>query len=339
MVKLGVIGAGSIGFFHVKRIKDVLHNVCVAAVSDINPENVKRVVDYTGARAIEDPYALIKDPDIDAVLVASWDPTHADYILACIEAGKRVFCEKPLANNYADCRRVVDAELKAGKRYLTLGFMRRCDKGYREVREAVREKRFGETLMIHMVHKDKEGYPEASTENSILNSCAHEIDIARFILGEEMRTIQVLTGKSSSLRSDKLKFDPIMVLMESESGVRIDVEIFINSGIGHYITCSAVAERGQITMPQPVSTQYMTEHSASTPLTDEWTIRFYDAYNTQLQAWIDSFDKPDPIGPTAFDGMMDTYTAEAGVRALFSKGIETLEAIEKPALYDGDDLI
>ena len=70
---------------------------------------------------------LIADDGVDAVLVRSWGPTHEEFVLAAIEAGKPVFCEKPLATTQEACLRIVDAEVASGRRLVQVGFMRRYD--------------------------------------------------------------------------------------------------------------------------------------------------------------------------------------------------------------------
>lgn len=102
------------------------------AVSDINEENARAAVALPGVHAevYADGHDVIKASDVDAILVTSWDPTHEEYTLAAISAGKPVFCEKPLAMSAEGCRRIVDAEMKAGRRLVQVGFMRPYDEGY-----------------------------------------------------------------------------------------------------------------------------------------------------------------------------------------------------------------
>src|SRR5579883_675804 len=99
-VRIGVIGTGNIGADHIRR----LSRVC------------------TGARALADGEQVIRDSEVDAVLVASWGPTHAGYVLESIAVGKPVFCEKPLATTAEDCLRIVEAEQAHGSRLVQVGF-------------------------------------------------------------------------------------------------------------------------------------------------------------------------------------------------------------------------
>ncbi|MZB29791.1 inositol 2-dehydrogenase, partial [Salmonella enterica subsp. enterica serovar Kentucky] len=131
-LRLGVIGAGAIGKEHIRRCTQVLQGATVVAVSDINLDNARAAVNALGLKAevYADGQDVIKAQDVDALIVTSWDPTHEAFTLGAIEAGKPVFCEKPLAMTAEGCRRIVDAEMKAGRRLVQVGFMRPYDEGY-----------------------------------------------------------------------------------------------------------------------------------------------------------------------------------------------------------------
>jgi myo-inositol 2-dehydrogenase / D-chiro-inositol 1-dehydrogenase len=112
-VRVGIIGVGVMGADHARVLALHVPGAVLQALYDADPARAKTVADETGARSVAaNPLALIRDPNIDAVLVASPDATHKELTLACIEARKPVLCEKPLAPTAAECRQVLAAETK-----------------------------------------------------------------------------------------------------------------------------------------------------------------------------------------------------------------------------------
>ena len=99
-------------------------------MTDINLEQAARVVAQLqlDAEVYPDGHALIDSPQVEAVLVTSWGPSHEAFVLAAIAAGKPVFCEKPLAVTAEGCRRIVEAEVAHGKRLVQVGFSARMTK-------------------------------------------------------------------------------------------------------------------------------------------------------------------------------------------------------------------
>src|SRR6516164_3131550 len=97
-VRVGVIGAGMIGQDHIRRITEVLSGGTVVAVTDVDAARAQSVADgWPGVAVYPAGRDLVASGHVDAVLVTSWGPTHEDHVLAAIEAGLPVFCEKPLA--------------------------------------------------------------------------------------------------------------------------------------------------------------------------------------------------------------------------------------------------
>src|SRR5438105_1703975 len=130
LVRTGVIGVGVMGAEHARLLSHVVSGSEVGAVFDVDAHRADAVAASCAARVVDDPMVLIKDDLVDAVLVASSDQTHEQFVLACLAAGKPVLCEKPLAPDVDGCLRIIAAEGEIGRRLVSVGFMRRYDPGY-----------------------------------------------------------------------------------------------------------------------------------------------------------------------------------------------------------------
>jgi myo-inositol 2-dehydrogenase/D-chiro-inositol 1-dehydrogenase len=264
---------------------------------------------------------VIADPAVDAVVVASWGPTHEQYVLAALAAGKPVFCEKPLATTREACERVLAAETARGRRLVQVGFMRRYDEAYRELRTAVHQGAIGAPLMAHMAHRNPSVPPTVTSEAAINDSAVHEIDVTRWLLGEEITSVMVLAPRRSTLASGSLQ-DPMVVMFRTESGVLVDDELGLNVRYGYDIRAEVVCETGQARLP------------TGGPVPPDWRVRFSDAYDTEFRAWIaDVAADREPAGPSSWDGYAATVVAGACVSALGAGGWVAVSLPERPALY------
>ena len=137
MLRVGIIGVGLIGGGHARRIAELTPTARLTAISDIAEEPARALAEKYGVRRETDPPRPIAADDVDAVIISSWDRTHEEYAVACVENGKYALCEKPLAASPDGCRNIMAAEIKGGRRLLDVGFMRRCESGYVRMKQAV----------------------------------------------------------------------------------------------------------------------------------------------------------------------------------------------------------
>lgn len=331
-LRIGVVGCGAIGRDHIRRINEVVHGAHVTAVSDVFVEGGMKVAEQWGAQFFADGEEMIRSDLVDAVIVTTLDEFHEQYAVAAIKAGKPVFCEKPLAPDAASCRRIMDAEIASGKHLLQVGFMRRYDEGYRALKDIIASRKYGEPLMLHCAHRAVSIAPNYVTSMLVSNCAVHEIDVLRWLLGEDYASCQVLRPKATSNAWEGLN-DPIIVLLETKSGVRIDVEVFVNCRYGYDIRCEVVCETASVSLPTPSGVLVRTEGQRAIPVSDDWQARFIDAYDAEFQQWIESCGKGIVTGPTAWDGYACAVAATAAVKALETGGIEQIELGEQPAFY------
>ncbi|UUZ69923.1 Gfo/Idh/MocA family oxidoreductase [Polaromonas sp. P2-4] len=334
-LRIGIIGCGAIGQDHARRLHFKLSGASVVALNDINLEATQAFSLASGinAKVYANYEDLIQAPDVDALLVASWGDAHEEQVLACINAGKPVFCEKPLATSAAGGLRIVEAEVKHGKNLVQVGFMRRYDAGYRALKKTIDAGAIGDVLMAHCAHRNPSVPENYVGDMGITDTHVHELDVLRWLLNDDYVTAQVVQGRKSRNSNGNLH-DPMMVLLETTQGIRIDTEIFVTCRFGYDIQCHVVGETGVASLPEPASVALRSGGRQSTEILMDWKQRFIDSYDVELQEWLEDIKVGLVNGPTAWDGYFASATAEACVEARHSKQIVPIRIANRPAFYD-----
>lgn len=331
-VNVGVIGVGMIGQDHIRRLTKVLAGSAVVAVTDVDAARAKSVAEgVPGARAYVIGQELIADKAVDAVVVASWGGTHEEYVLACIAAGKPVFCEKPLATSQDACLRILDAEMKFGRRLVQVGFMRRYDAAYRALKDTVTSGAIGAPLMMHCAHRNPSVPAHYTSDMAINDTTVHDVDVARWLLDDEILATSVLTPRRNRHAGDLR--DPIFVLLEMASGALVDVEVSVNIAYGYDIRGEVVGETGVAALAEsnPVVVRRAGSFGGRVP--EDWRERFLAAYDVEFRAWLDATAAGTATGPSVWDGYAATAVCDAALEALRTGTRQTVALRERPGFY------
>ena len=332
-VRVGVVGTGMIGRDHVLRLSNVLAGAEVVAVTDVDPLNAAAAVaDLPRAVVHPDGQALVDAPDVDAVIVASWGPTHEEYVLACLAAGKPVFCEKPLATSQEACRRILGAEVAVGHRLVQVGFMRRYDPAYRAMKEVVTSGAIGAPLLVHSRHRNPSVPSHYVREMAITDSAVHDFDIVRWLLDEDFVSATVLAPRRSRHGTDLQ--DPLLIILRTDSGVLVDVETSANSRYGYDVGGEVVGEDGTVALADTNPVVVRREGGFAGAVPAGWRERFVRAYDVELQAWVDALAAGHgATGPSSWDGYAAAVASDAAVQALRTGDTVEFRLGPAPALY------
>ena len=330
-LQIGLVGTGMIGGTHIERINQKLQGGKVVACADYNLDFAKSVADKFGIQACASGEEMIQSDKIDAVIVTTADPFLEQYVMAAIKAGKYVFCEKPLAPDAAACKRIVEAGIAGGKQLVQVGFMRRYDPGYRQLKAHIDSGKFGLPLALHCVHRNYDA-PGWKTPMSVENSMIHEIEVLRQLLGEGYATVEVRFPKTTRKAEDGVR-DPQIMYLTTVSGVRIDVESFVNCRYGYDVRCEVVCEEGCLNLPEPANVMIRTNDSRVYPICHDWSERFPEAYNVEFQEWINTVKERRVDGSTAWDGYLGQVTASAASKARDTQTVVEIKYDEMPDFY------
>ncbi len=331
-VRVGVIGTGMIGQDHIRRLSQVLAGSQVVAVTDVDLARAKEVAAaLPGAVVHSTGQALVRSGEVDGVLVTSWGQTHEEYVLAAIDAGKPVFCEKPLATTQEACLRILDAEVTHGRRLVQVGYNRRFDPTFRALKQVVDAGSIGSPLIVHCAHRNPSVPSHYTREMAITDTAVHEMDTVRWLLGEEIVGTTVLIPRKSRHGGDLQ--DPLMVLFETESGALVDVEVSVNIRYGYDIRTEVIGEDGTAALADGSAVLVRRDGGITGGVPADWKERFGLAYDLELQAWVDSVRTGEATGPTSWDGYAAAVVSDAALEALASGQRTAVRLRNKPELY------
>ncbi|MFW0109405.1 Gfo/Idh/MocA family protein [Rothia sp. P13129] len=319
-IRVAVVGAGRMGYDHIRRIHERIDGARVSAVVDIDESKaIEALEGIDGAQVYTDFHKALESDSVDAVLIATPGFLHAPVLQPALEAGLPILCEKPLTPDSASAYEIVKAEVATGKKLIQVGFMRRFDGGYRTIRAAVQAGSYGELLQLDCEHINPYVLDSYTGRNLIDDTVVHEFDGVRYLTGEEIKTVRVISGKKTKHAQGELA-DPTKVIMETESGVLVTVSTHVTARFGYSVTTRAVFEENHISVGQDLTCP-------------SFEPRFVDAYDQEVQAWINAISKGEHTGPSAWDGYAAAACCEAGFAALNSGNIEQVVLEEKPDLY------
>jgi myo-inositol 2-dehydrogenase / D-chiro-inositol 1-dehydrogenase len=251
--------------------------------------------------------------------------------LACVAARKPVLCEKPLAPTSRECLELIAAEVAGGKRLVQVGYMRRLDPSYVEMKNHLASGRLGRPLMFHCVHRNVSAPPWFDGGMAIANSAVHEFDIARWLLSGELTAISVFRPGSPDGATPGA---PVFLVLEGAGGVLVTIEVFNDAAYGYDVKAELVCEKGTVELQRPVASVVNHALSQGAGYPEDWRPRFKDAYRLQAQNWIQAIHAGKPAdGASAWDGYAATLVAEAGLRALKSGQREAVAVEAMPGLY------
>lgn len=332
-LRVAVVGAGLMGADHITRITRRIVGAEVSAVVEPDEGRAKSAL-QNAPSAVWYPNveAAIAAKAMDAVLIATPGQFHEPVLLPAIAAGLPILCEKPLTPDSESSLKIVEAEVAGGKQLIQVGFMRRFDAGYMQLRELIASDKQGALLGLHCAHRNPAVPDTYHNDMLIFDSVVHEIDAVRFLADSPIAAIEVKHFKRNSMSPEGLN-EPILALLETDSGVLATVEMNVSVQFGYQVRTEAIFEKG---LAEIGRTHGMTTHFNAEISTEEhvsFKTRFAAAYDTQIQRWVNAAHVGTIDGPSAWDGYLAAAAVEAGVEALRSGKRVEAHYVTKPSFY------
>ena len=324
-IGIGIIGVGVMGRGHALYLSDYVKGGKVVAIYDTNLAAAQKVAKEVFKKTkvlpkvYKDLSMILDDQLVKAVIIASPDHLHANHLEQAILAGKDVLCEKPLASKEKDARKVAKLA-RNSKSIVGIGFMRRFDRPYQDLKREIESGKYGKVLQIRCTSRNVSS-PTATTAMLLTNVAVHEIDIIRWLLGEEIVSVSVNFAKTTSKANSNLS-DPISVNCYTESGVLATIDICANSTYGYEVGMEVITENGSLVIENlgqlNIAYNFKLPTRKGGTLHKDWMGRFKQAYIAELKAFVNSLQKRklDKNFATVEDGLAASIACGLGVKKL-----------------------
>ncbi|KZD06148.1 MULTISPECIES: inositol 2-dehydrogenase [Thalassospira] len=322
MLRIAVLGVGRIGRMHAENIAQ--HpRATLAGIYDAHPPAAHSVSELLNVTNFESSEAVFSSAEVDAVLIATSTPTHADYIEMAIAGGKPVLCEKPidlsLERVNACASKIADSNVP-----IMLGFVRRFDIGHRGVRKAIEEGKIGDLHQVVITSRDPDIAPDSYIEVSggiFRDMTIHDFDMARFILGEDITTVSATGSRlvSPALMERCDDYDTVSAVLTTASGKQCIINNSRRAVYGYDQRVEALGSLGMaISENRPMNHTRLynagfTDQAA--PLLNFFIDRYDTAFAAEIDAFVDSIERG--IAPEVGfeDGRQALILAEAAIRS------------------------
>lgn len=326
VVKMGLIGAGRIGCLHAEHLATRIPCAEVLMVADVSVKAARACAErYAIPSAVQDYHSILEHPEIQAVVICSSTDSHARIIEEAAEAGKHIFCEKPIAFDLPSIDRALDAVERAGVQ-LQIGFNRRFDANYARVRQAVEQGEIGQPCMLHIVSRDPEPPPIAYIERSggiFVDMTIHDFDMARFLIGSEVEEIFVQAGVLNNPEIGEAgDVDSAVVLLRFANGVIGTISNSRYAAYGYDQRVELLGSAGAISTENNYQNSAIisTRQSIHRDLPLHFFLeRYSESFVAEMMAFVDALLYHRPVPVNGQEGRIPVVMALAAQKSLLER--------------------
>ena len=322
-IVFGLIGAGRIGKLHAENLVRRVDGARLKAVSDLKAEELETWANQLDiSRLSSDPSSILEDPDIEAVAICSGTDTHADWIIRSAQAGKQIFCEKPIGNDVSEIRDALQAVDEAGVK-LMIGFNRRFDRNFLRIQRAVRDGEIGAPQVLKITSRDPEPPPLEYVRVSgglFFDMSIHDWDMARYVLGQEVEEVYasggVLIDEAIGEAGD---IDTAVAVLRFQSGALGLIDNCRQAIYGYDQRVEVLGSEGCIVAgnENPNTAVVMGRQGNQTdPIPRFFMDRYVESYLEEMRAFVRCLREEGPSPCGGMDGLQAVLIAKAAQKSL-----------------------
>ena len=319
-VRFAILGAGRIGQVHARAVTST-PDATLVAIADPVADAAQRVADAYGCdiRSIDE---IAASDDVGAVAICTPTNTHADLIEQFAKAGKAVFCEKPIdlsLERVKTCLKTVEADDAT----LMVGFNRRFDPDFMALKKSIDDGRIGDVEMITLTSRDPgpPPYEYIKVSGGIFRDMTiHDFDVARWLLGEEVETVQAAASVLTDTKIGELgDFDSINVILTTASGKQCTITNSRRATYGYDQRIEVLGSKGSVSAENHREANIEIADSTGylrPPLLNFFMSRYVNAYANEIAAFVGAVANGSPTPTTGHDGMMALALADAALKSV-----------------------
>ena len=321
-IKVGVIGAGRIGKLHLENLAIRIPSAEVVAVADVFVEGAEEIAGRFGIKTVSADYReILSNKDVEAVVVCSPTDTHAQYTIEAAEAGKHIFCEKPLDLSLEKIREVLDVVEKTGVK-LMIGFNRRFDPNYAKVQQMVKDGKIGAPHILKITSRDPAPPPAeyvAVSGGMFLDMTIHDFDMARFVVGSEISEVYAKTNVLIDPAIGKAgDVDTAVTILYFENGAIGTIDNSRKAVYGYDQRLEVFGSEGMVKIDNNThdTHAYFNKEGAHGPLPlDFFMDRYVQSYANEMEAFINAVLIDEIVPVPGKDGLISVAIGLAAKRS------------------------
>jgi myo-inositol 2-dehydrogenase/D-chiro-inositol 1-dehydrogenase len=304
IVNVGIIGAGRIGKVHAQTLAYRIPTAKIQMVADVDVPAAQQLATQLGIPVATGNYrAVLENQDIQAIFICSATNTHAQFTEEAAQAGKHIFCEKPIALNLKDIDCALVAVDKAGVK-LQVGFNRRFDSNFHRVRLAIESGEIGKPALLHIISRDPAPPPISYVKVSggmFLDMTIHDFDMARFLIGAEVEEVYTQAGITvDPAIGEAGDVDTAVIMLKFANGVIGTIDNCRRASYGYDQRVEVLGSKGSIATSNNYPNTAVVSDGSSVrrdlPL-NFFMDRYTESFATEVAAFIDAVanDRPVPV--------------------------------------------